>query len=381
VKDEFLATLSHELRTPLNAVLGWAHMLRTGALRPDVQERALQSLERNAKAQAQLVDDLLDVSRIMSGKLAIKSEALDLTAVIALAVDAVRPAVTAKGLRLGVTVDADAEIVVDGDADRLQQIVWNLLSNAAKFTPSSGTIDVVLRNDGDHVEVIVRDTGEGIDPAFLPHVFERFRQADSAPTRRHGGLGLGLAIVRHLTEAHGGTVAAESDGYGTGATFIVRLPVQPGRREPRAPVMAETPATADQVLAGLRILVVDDETDTRELTRVVLESHGGQVVTVASAGEALHALRHQTFDALVADIGMPGQDGYALIRAIRTLPAARGGATPAIAVTAYANLRERRDALAAGFNDHVGKPVDPEDLVAAVTAAIGSKPASEQPSP
>jgi len=369
VKDEFLATLSHELRTPLNAVLGWAHMLRTGALRPDVQERAFQSLERNAKAQAQLVDDLLDVSRIMSGKLAIKSEIFDLTTVIAAAVDAVRPAVVAKRLRLEVGVDPGGEIVIQGDPDRLQQVVWNILSNAVKFTPAGGSIDVDVQSGADHVEIIVRDSGDGIDPAFLPYVFERFRQADSAPSRKHGGLGLGLAIVRHLAEAHGGTVSAQSDGPGTGATFVVRLPVVGTGDRMRSAPPDSSDGKKTHAIDGVRILVVDDEVDARELVRFVLENSGGQVMGVASAGEALHLLRHQPFDALVADIGMPQQDGHSLIRVIRSLPAGEGGAIPAIAVTAYATLRDRDDALAAGFNDHLGKPIDPERLIAAVAAA------------
>ena len=373
VKDEFLATLSHELRTPLNAVLGWAHMLRTGTLRAEVQERALQALERNAKAQAQLVDDLLDVSRIMSGKLAIQAGIVDLPAVIAEAVDAVRPAVSAKGLVLGVDLDAGAEIIVEGDAGRLRQVVWNLLANAVKFTPAGGSIDVDVRRAGRHVEIVVRDSGEGIDPAFLPHVFERFRQAESAPSRRHGGLGLGLAIVRHLVEAHGGTVTAHSDGAKKGAAFTIRLPVQPTAQRPRVGSEGESEAAEAALMAGIRILVVDDEPDARELTRAVLESRGGEVVAVASAGEALLELRHQPFDVLVADIGMPKEDGYSLIRAIRRLTTRDGGAIPAIAVTAYATLRERNDALAAGFNDHLGKPVDPDHLVAVVAAAIGAQ--------
>ena len=369
VKDEFLATLSHELRTPLNAVLGWAHMLRTGTLRPDVQQRALHSLERNAKIQAQLVDDLLDVSRIMSGKLALLREPLDLTAVIAEAVDAVRPTVTAKGLRLGVSMDPGAEIVIDGDAHRLQQVVGNLLSNAVRFTPAGGSIDVDLQSGRDSVEIVVRDSGEGIDPQFLPHVFERFRQAESSPSRKHGGLGLGLAIVRHLTEAHGGTVSAHSEGSGKGATFVVRLPLDAARpRQLPVPVIERRP-TAGLLLSGIRVLVADDEPDARDVTRTVLESSGAQVVAVANAGEALNALQHQDFDVLVADIGMPEQDGYSLIRAVRSLPEAKVGAIPAIAVTAYATLAERHEALTAGFNAHVGKPVDPDHLVATVAAA------------
>ncbi len=375
VKDEFLATLSHELRTPLNAVLGWAHMLRTGALRPDIQNRALQSLERNAKAQAQLVDDLLDVSRIMSGKLAVKHEPLDLNDVVAEAVDAIRPAVTAKGLTLALGVDADTEIILDGDADRLRQVVGNLLSNAVKFTPEAGEINVDLRRDGTHAEIVVRDSGDGIDGAFLPHVFERFRQADSAPSRKHGGLGLGLAIVRHLTEAHGGTVSAHSDGNGRGSTFTVRLPVRVAHDQRHA-AGRHSPAIGERLIAGIRVLVADDEPDARELTRVILESAGGSVVAVATANEALHALRQQPFDAMVADIGMPDQDGYSLIREVRGMPAGVGGNIPAIAVTAYATLREREEALDAGFNGHVAKPVNPHELIVAIASAVRAQPTS-----
>ena len=369
VKDEFLATLSHELRTPLNAVLGWAHMLRTGTLRPELYGRALESLERNAKAQAQLVDDLLDVSRIMSGKLPIRSELLDLRGVISGAIDAVRPGVSAKHLQLRAGLDADADVLVHGDPNRLQQVVWNLLANAVKFTPAGGTVDVDLQNDGTTAEIIIRDTGEGIDRDFLPYVFDRFRQADSAPSRRHGGLGLGLAIVRHLTEAHGGSVAVHSDGPGTGATFTVRLPVAGVRERPRPGVAPVTEGKISQRIAGIRVLVTDDEADARELARVILERHGAEVVTAASAGEALYAIEHRAVDLLVADIGMPEQDGYALIRIIRSLPEPIGR-TPAIAVTAYASLREREDALAAGYDSHLGKPIDPEDLVAAVVRAV-----------
>ena len=378
VKDEFLATLSHELRTPLNAVLLWTHLLRSGALPADGQERALQSLERNARTQAQLVDDLLDVSRITSGKLAINRAALDLSAVVVEAVEAVRPSVTGKGLMLRVGLDPLAEFVVHGDADRLRQVVWNLLSNAVKFTPAGGTIDVGLRRDGDHVEIVIRDSGEGIDPVFLPHVFERFRQADSAPSRKHGGLGLGLAIVRHLTEAHEGTVSATSDGPGMGSTFVVRLPLVGPQHAPAAlpPARTDQPPTRTPRIHGLRILLADDEPDARELTRAVLETHGGEVVAVASAREVRELMQQEPFDVLVADIGMPGQDGYSLVREIRKLPVALGGLIPAIAVTAYTTLKERDEALAAGFNAHVRKPVNPEQLIATIAAVAAGRPRS-----
>ena len=370
IKDEFLAILSHELRTPLNAVLGWAHMLRAGTIAPNVQHRALDALERNAKLQAQLVDDLLDVSRIMSGKLRIDSAPVDLAMVIAEAVDDVGPAAATRQLTLSVQVDADARVIVTGDDHRLQQIVSNLLVNAVKFTPANGRIEVELRHDAAFAEIIVRDSGEGIDPAFLPHVFDRFRQADSTRARKHGGLGLGLAIVRHLADAHGGTVSADSDGPGTGATFVVRLPIHTVSQRPhqRETIVADAPDA--RRLVGRRVIVVDDEQDARDVTKAILESAGAEVVVAASAGEALHAITGQTFDALVADIGMPEQDGYWLIRAIRSLSTLDGGAIPAVALTAWTAPKDREEAIVAGYNRHLGKPVDPNALVLAVAALV-----------
>ena len=365
LKDEFLATLSHELRTPLNAVLGWAHMLRSGNLRPDVTERALASLERNAMAQAQLVEDLLDVSRIISGKLQMRSDAVDLAVVVKEAVETVRPAAVSKRVTLRTTTDSRRRLLVTGDADRLRQIVWNLLSNAVKFTPSGGRVHVALARNGSEASIAVKDSGQGIDPEFLPFVFERFRQADGTATRRHGGLGLGLAIVRHLTEAHGGTIAAESDGPDRGATFTVRLPVRGARRSASAKARRAS-RLPHAVLDGISILVVDDEADARELIRTVLEAGGGSVSLAASAGEALHAIEATTFDVLVADIGMPDQDGYSLVQAVRSL-AAPAGRIPAIAVTAYAGEAEREKALAAGYDRHLSKPIDAEQLVGAVS--------------
>ena len=367
VKDEFLATLSHELRTPLNAVLGWSHMLRIGALAPSVQKRALDSLERNARAQAQLVEDLLDVSRIISGKLSIKAEPVDLDAVIAGAIEAIRPAAVAKRVDVHLAIDRESRILVTGDGDRLQQVIWNLLSNAIKFTAGGGRIEVSLQQSGQQAAIAVTDTGEGIAAEFLPHVFERFRQADSTPARKHGGLGLGLGIVRHLIEAHGGTVSAESGGVGHGARFTVRLPI----RSVVERAAAEPPASADPLpLAGIRALIVDDEADARDVMGFVLQSRGVEVSTARSAGEALYLFGRERFDVLLADIGMPEQDGYALIRAIRSLTDDRGGQVPAIAVTAYASLREREQALDAGFDWHVPKPVDPEQLFITVATAI-----------
>jgi signal transduction histidine kinase len=367
LKDEFLATLSHELRTPLNAILGWSHMLRSGALTSDVQRRALDAVERNAKAQARLVEELLDVSRIISGKLSIKTEPVDLGAVVSDAVETMRPAAAAKGLSVELDVDPEQQLTVIGDADRLRQIAWNLISNAVRFTPTGGHVSVAIRPDGSEVTLVVCDTGEGIDPDFFPHLFERFRQADSTPSRRHGGLGLGLAIVRHLAEAHGGSVSAVSGGPGQGATFIVRLPLRAAStREPAAP----QPALADaHAIAGVRMLVADDEPDARELLQYVLSSYGAQVTTARSAGEALYALGREHFDVLIADLGMPEQDGYALIRAVRTLPNGNGR-VPAIAVTAYASLRQREGALEAGYNWHLAKPIDTEQLLAVIAQVM-----------
>ncbi len=373
-KDEFMATLSHELRTPLNAMLGWAHMLRSHVLPPDTQRRALDTLERNVRAQAQLVDDLLDVSRIVAGKLRIKGEEVDLTAVVASAADTVRPAAVAKGLTLHITVDAAKQVIVIGDADRLRQILWNLLTNAVKFTPKNGRIDVELRHTDAGAAIVVADTGQGIRHDFLRHVFERFRQADSTSSRRHGGLGLGLAIVRHLTEAHGGSVSAESEGEGRGATFTVHLPVHAIRRGIDA--SADMRKHQGSALAGLRILLVDDEPDTREVIRVLLEFEGASVVVAASAGEALDLLRRHPTDVMLADIGMPEQDGYALIEAVRSLRTAEA-MIPAIAVTAYVSTRDRTRAFAAGYGWHLAKPVDPEQLVAAVAAAAGSNASTQ----
>jgi signal transduction histidine kinase len=361
IKDEFLATLSHELRTPLNAILGWAHLLRASTMRPGMLERALEAIDRNARAQAQLVDDLLDVSRVISGKLSVKRERVNLRAIVSEAIDAVRPALTAKAVKLRMDVASDADVVIDGDADRLRQVVWNLLSNAVKFTPSGGEVAVDLRLVTDAVEIVVRDTGIGIAPEFLPHVFDRFRQGDNGPSRKHGGLGLGLAIVHHLIEAHGGTVTASSNGPGAGSQFVIHLPIDSA--QPRAlPAVAAKGPALNKLISGLRVLVADDEPDAREVMRAALESHGGYVVSVSSANEALDAMRQTAFDVIVADIGMPEHDGYWLMRSIRALPPSQGGAIPAVAVTAYATLRERDDAKAAGFDAHMGKPFDPERL-------------------
>jgi PAS domain S-box-containing protein len=370
MKDEFLATLSHELRTPLNAVLGWAHMLRTGSLAPDVAGRALESLERNARAQSQLIDDLLDMSRIASGRLQMASDIVDLACVAMAAIDTIRPAATTKGVELHVSTPPDEHIVVRGDADRLRQVLWNLLSNAVKFTPSGGRVHLELHGDGPEATVVIRDTGEGIDPHFLPFVFERFRQADATSTRRHGGLGLGLSIARHLAEAHGGRITVHSDGRNCGATFTLHLPRE-RVRDYGAPALQ---ANFGSPLSGTSILVVDDDADARELFRVALELAGAQVTVVGRASDALHHLRTHPVDLLIADIGMPECDGAELMRAVRAMPAPVGR-LPAIAVTAYTTSRERTRMFEAGFNAHVAKPMEVERLVAAAMDLLRRHPA------
>jgi len=369
MKDEFLATLSHELRTPLNAVLGWAHLLRSGNLRAELRERAFDALETNARAQAQLVDDLLDVSRIVSGKLQVRREIVDVSTIVASALEAVRPAAVARRIALQMSEVPGPDLVVIGDENRLRQIVLNLLTNGIKFTEPGGRVDVSLRHAGSMAEIAVRDTGQGIAPEFLPFVFDRFRQADNSTTRGHGGLGLGLAIARHLTEAHGGTAAVESDGPGKGATFTIRLPLHEDRQGARTVGRAADikPLTA---LSGTRVLVVDDEQDARELIALVLETAGAVVTTATSVGEAQSLVGQRAFDVLVVDIGMPHEDGYSLLQAIRQMPQLQLQRIPALAVTAYAAPRDRERALAAGFDCHLPKPVDPHELVEAVASVL-----------
>jgi signal transduction histidine kinase/ActR/RegA family two-component response regulator len=363
-KDEFLSVLSHELRTPLTAILGWSSMLAARDSDAVSRARAHQSIARNARAQAQIVDDILDVSRITAGKLKLDLSPTDLAPVVAAALDVVRPAAEAKGVDLSATLDPAAGVVW-GDEGRLQQVAWNLLANAVKFTRRGGRIDVLLHRDGSAVRLVVMDSGEGIRPDFLPHVFERFRQSDASSTRAHGGLGLGLAIVKHLVELHGGTVAAESAGLGKGATFTVRLPIQavvPARESARLP--RATPA--ETFLGGMRVLVVDDDGETLELVSALLAQHGATVTIAPSAAEALRALEGDGVDVLVADIDMPGQDGYELMRRAAALFSARGLRLPALALTACAGARDVQEAIRAGFLEHLAKPVLPERLVEAV---------------
>ena len=378
LKEEFLATISHELRTPLSAILGWARMLRLGQLSTENSAKALDTIERNARAQAQLVDDLLDVSRIITGKLRMDVRPADPNSFIDAAVESVRPAADAKGVRVQKVIDTGA-ISIPGDPVRLQQVVWNLLSNAIKFTPRGGRVQIRSERVNSHLEIVVSDTGQGIESEFLPHVFDRFRQADQKTSRQHGGMGLGLAIVRHLVEMHGGTVRANSDGEGKGATFTVMLPIAPlyqvdasgGRVHPGARDLLPPPDSVDR-LDGLRILAVDDEPDTRELLRQGLEFLGATVKVVGSAAEAIDSLRGSVPDILISDIGMPGTDGYDLIRQVRALPPDRGGKVPAIALTAYTRVEDRLQALRAGYDMHVPKPVELAELVA-VAASVSRR--------
>jgi len=375
LKDEFLATVSHELRTPLNAVLGWARMLRSKQLPPDRAKHAIVVIERNASALAHLIDDLLDVSRIVAGTLHLAPQPVDLVAVAQTALDAVRPLAATKNVQLAFSPDLEALEPVSGDADRLQQVIWNLLANAIKFTPEGGRVGVFIERSNDYMEVRVVDTGQGISPDFLPHVFERFRQADDATTRRHTGLGLGLAIVRQLVELHRGTVHSASQGVGRGATFTVRLPIsaaeaQVGQAaalgERRTAASAGSPLPRLPRLDELRILVVDDNADGRALTSLVLTQAGASVKAVASVREALQTLEVEHHDALVSDIGLPDEDGYALIRQIRQYEAEHGGFLPAVALTGYTRAEDRARILAAGFQASVPKPVDPVKLTSAI---------------
>ena len=375
MKDEFLATLSHELRTPLGAILGWAHLMRARPPTPEDLAKGLETIERNARVQTQLIEDLLDMSRITSGKLRLDIQPVMPTTFIEPALETVRPAAEAKGIRLQRVLDEDAG-PVSGDPARLQQVIWNLVNNALKFTPRGGRVQIVLARVNSHVEISVTDNGAGIDPRFLEHVFERFRQADSTTTRTHGGLGLGLSIVKHLVELHGGIVRAESEGEGKGATFRVHLPLaavhksapQDARAHPRSSPVAMDFKPVD--LKGIRVLVVDDQPDACDLVSRVLGGCGAEVSTASSAREALEALEATPPDVLVSDIGMPEMDGYELIRRIRALDPSRGGRTPAIAMTAFARSEDRTRALHAGFQVHVAKPVEPSELIATVASVV-----------
>ena len=397
LKEEFLSTLSHELRTPLSAMISWLWMLRRKALDPEAAARAIEAVDRNARAQARLVDDLLDVSRIVTGKLQLDCRSLELGPVVEAATDSLTAAAEAKAITLARLIDPAAGRVL-GDADRLQQVIWNLLSNAIKFTPRGGRVEVHLHRAGSSVEARVSDTGQGIAPGFLPHVFERFRQADPSSTRTSGGLGLGLAIVRQLVELHGGSVEALSAGEGRGATFVVSLPLATRPEEP-LPAFAEAVPAEDApraepqcLLDGIRVLVVEDEVDARDALSVIMSQAGATVTAVGTARDALSKLTAWRPDVLVCDIGLPAEDGYALIGKVRALGVDRGGSVPAVALTAYAQASDRARALAAGYQAHVAKPCEPDQLLRVLARSVrrlreadprtlGANAAGESPDP
>lgn len=369
IKDEFLAVLSHELRTPLNPILGWTKLLKRGRLDPARSAEALNTIERNAKLQAQLIEDLLDISRIMRGKLVLNRESADLTAVVSAAIETVRLAAEAKQINLDLQFDHE-DYFVFGDAGRLQQVFWNLLSNAVKFTPERGQVKIYLTQIGHLVQIQVMDTGKGISPDFLPYLFEYFRQEDGSITRKFGGLGLGLAIARQIVELHGGVISAESNGENQGATFTVRLPLLKRAIADSAPPPADSEAFDDLPLKGIRAMVVDDDLDTREFLTFLLETNGAIVTPLDSASQAIRAIEQSAPDILLSDIGMPEVDGYALIQAVRAL---KNGSIPAIALTAYAGDSDRQQALEAGFQRHVSKPIDPDAVIAIVRELVQPK--------
>ncbi len=380
MKDEFLATLSHELRTPLNAIVGWCALLQGGPTDDDELAQGLETIERNARAQTRIIEDLLDMSRIISGKIRLDVRPCDLGEIVQAAVDTVRPAAEAKSITLRAVLDSEIGPLL-GDPNRLQQVFWNLLTNAIKFTPKGGSVKVTLQRVHSQAEISIADTGHGIQAEFLPFVFDRFRQADSSSTRHHRGLGLGLAIVKQLVELHGGSVAARSPGLGRGATFMVALPVSALLANPDSGTSAPTHEAelavssdwkAEVRLNDVKVVVVDDEVDARDVVRRLLEGCEADVRVAGSAAEALGLIRAHRPDVLVSDIGMPGEDGYALIRLLRALPPDEGGSTPAIALTAYARVEDRVQALRGGFQMHAVKPVEPAELVAMVASLARS---------
>ncbi len=374
LKDDFLATLSHELRTPLTAILGWSIMLASGEVKPDASTRALQTIIRNARHLAQLVDDVLDVSRIVSGSLRMEMASLDLASVVEAALETIRPAAEAKSLGLHVKLDR-SDIIVAGDPARLQQVMWNLCANAVKFTPAGGHVHVTLERRGSEAHIVIADTGRGIRPEFLPFVFDRFRQGDSTTTRNFGGLGLGLAIVRYLVELHGGTVRAESAGENLGATFTVTLPVRVRHNRRARPQPSGVPSIVSvlgesQALHGVAVLIVDDDGETRDLVQAILANAGAEALVAASARQAIEVFDRRRPDLIVSDIAMPGEDGYALIRRIRSRSAADGGLTPAVALTAHARADDRSRSLRAGFQYHLAKPIGAAELLAVVLSLV-----------
>lgn len=374
IKDEFLATLSHELRTPLTSLLGWASVLREATSEPALLIEGIEAIDRNARVQAQLIDDLLDVSRIVSGKLHLDVRPLNISSVARAAIDVVRPAAAAKGILLEYVAEPGLG-AISADSARLHQVIWNLLSNAVKFTPEGGKIGVYLKQDRSHAKVTVRDTGLGIHQEFLPRVFDRFRQADSSTTRTFGGLGLGLAVVRHLVELHGGTVSAESEGIGKGATFSVTFPLVTDRKELANPTQSgEVISPSARSLVGLRVLVIDDEPEARTIIGRLIGRAGAEVKTCSSASEGLVELVEWRPTVILSDIAMPDEDGYSFISKVRSLPNEKGGETPAAALTAYAREEDRAQALAAGYQMHLSKPIDANHLVTTVARLAGRGP-------
>ncbi len=371
LKDEFLATVSHELRTPLNAVLGWTTLLRSNNLDEPGRKRALETIERNARSQQQLVEDLLDVSRAISGKLRLDARPVEARKFIEEAVEALRPTAQARQVRVTQTIESNLNHVY-GDPTRLRQIVWNLLSNAIKFSHRGGLVRISAQRIDSNLEITVKDNGQGIAPEFLPFVFERFRQADMTTTRAHGGLGLGLAIVRQLVELHSGTVRVASPGLGQGATFTATLPLMTGHKAAKRPHESNQTTKMTMDLKGVRVLVVDDEVDTRDLLKTVLSKHGARVTTAPSAAVALNLMSRVKPDVLISDVGMPDIDGYALMRQIRALPPERGGQVPAVALTAYAREQDRKRAIDAGYQLHLSKPIEINQLSASVAHLINN---------
>lgn len=376
LKDEFLATLSHELRTPLTSILGWASMIRNGEVEGSNTTRAIETIERNARSQARLIDDLLDVSRIITGNLRLDLHPLNLAPIVDAALDALRPTADVKGIKLQ-THFVPEECLVKGDPNRLRQVIWNLLSNAIKFTQRGGSVNIDLTCVESTARLTVGDTGDGISPDFLPYVFDRFRQAEGSISRKQGGLGLGLAVARHLVELHGGTITAESEGLGHGSVFTVDLPLAQERRDParaeerRREVERRRSRSGVIRLDGVHVMLVEDDDDSRKLLGTMLKRHGARVTSTKSAAEALEAFENEVPDVLISDIGMPDQDGYQLIRKLRALPVEKGGNIPAIALTGYASRKDRERALNSGYHQHIAKPIEQVDLIAAIAALIG----------
>lgn len=375
LKDEFLATLSHELRTPLTSILGWASMIRNGEVEGPNATRAIETIERNARSQARLIDDLLDVSRIITGNLRLDLYPLNLAPIVEAAIDALRPTADVKGIQIRAETSGDC--LVKGDPNRLRQVIWNLLSNSIKFTQRGGVVSIDLRCVGSTVRLKVADTGEGISAEFLPYVFDRFRQAEASISRKQGGLGLGLAVVRHLVELHGGSIGAESDGLGQGSLFTVDLPLAEERRDParaeerRREGDRRRSRKGSVRLDGVHVLLVEDDDDSRKLLGTMLKRHGARVTSTKSAAEALQVFADDLPDILISDIGMPDEDGYEFIRKLRELPPEKGGRTPAIALTGYASRKDRERALGAGYHQHMAKPIEQADMIAAIAAFVG----------